>query len=97
APFVFSLVGAPLSMRSARSGRFFGAAVSLALSFLYFVFTSVSRSLGINGVLPALAAAWLPTALFLGAGAFLLQRADAPFASRAGGRAWRTRAVPSGQ
>src|SRR5690606_19026465 len=58
APLVFALVGAPHSMRSARSGRFFGAAASLALSFLYFVFTSVSRSLGINGVLPALAAAW---------------------------------------
>lgn len=97
APLVFALVGAPLSMRSARSGRFFGAAASLALSFLYFVLTSVSRSLGINGVLPAIVAAWLPTALFLVAGALLLQRTDAAFPPRPGGRAWRVRVAPSGQ
>lgn len=82
ASFIFALAGAPLSLRSARSGRFFGITVSLVLSFLYFVLTSVSRSLGINGVLPTVVAAWLPTALFLLFGGWLLYRADAPFAQR---------------
>lgn len=77
ASLIFALVGAPLSLRSARSGRFFGISVSLGLSFLYFVFTSVSRSLGINGVLAPLVAAWLPTAVFAAFGLYLIRRADA--------------------
>src|SRR5690606_26498267 len=79
ASFLFALTGSPLSLRSARSGRFYGITVSLVLSFLYFVLTSVSRSLGINGVLPTWVAAWLPTVMFLCFGGWLLNRADAPF------------------
>lgn len=79
ASFLFALTGSPLSLRSARSGRFYGITVSLVLSFLYFVLTSVSRSLGINGVLPTWVAAWLPTVMFLCFGGWLLYRADAPF------------------
>lgn len=78
ASFIFGLVGAPLSLRSARAGRFFGVTASLVLSFIYFVFTSVVRSLGINGVFPPAVAAWLPSAVFSALGVYLIVRADGP-------------------
>lgn len=78
ASLIFALVGAPLSLRSARAGRFFGISLSLALSFLYFVITSVSRSLGVNGVFPPVVAAWLPSVLFACLGIILILRADGP-------------------
>lgn len=76
AGFLWALVGAPLSLRSARSGRFFGVAVSIGVAFLYFVLSSFFRSLGGSGLIPPLVAAWLTNILFVAAGAYLLYRVD---------------------
>ncbi|MBI2914312.1 MAG: LptF/LptG family permease [Firmicutes bacterium] len=76
ASLLFALVGAPLSLRSARAGHFFGVTMSLAVTFAYFVAMSVARSLGSNGVLPELASAWAPNALFGAAGIALICGAD---------------------
>lgn len=75
--FIFSLFAAPLTLYS-RAGRSFGVAVSLVVIFLYYVGMSVARSLGVNGVLPPLVAAWLINGLFALAGVVLLLRADQP-------------------
>lgn len=74
--FIFALLGAPLSLRSARSGRFFGVTVSIVVTFIYYVAISVSRSLGAIGVIPALPSAWLPNVLFLSLGSVLIYRAE---------------------
>lgn len=73
---LWTWVGAPLSLRSARSGRFFGIVISLGLAFLYFVLAALFRSLGGNGVLPPFAAAWAANALYAAAGCVLWARTE---------------------
>ena len=75
--FIFALFAAPLTLYS-RAGRSFGVAVSLAVIFMYYVGMSVARSLGVNGVLPPIVAAWLVNSLFALVGLGLLIRADRP-------------------
>lgn len=75
ASFIFILFGAPLSLYS-KSGTSFGIAVSLIVTLLYYIATSVCRSLGINEVLPPLVAAWLTNSIFAILGLILLVRAD---------------------
>lgn len=63
ADFFFLLLGVPMALWVLRRPRRpqavgIGAAVGLALS--YYVLTPFCRSLGVNGFLPPLAAAWLP-------------------------------------
>lgn len=76
AGLVWVLVGAPLSLRSARSGRFFGIVACILLAFLYFVFASLFRSLGGHGIVDPLVAAWATNAIYFLAGLILLIRAD---------------------
>lgn len=76
AGLLWALVGAPLALRSIRGGRFFGVVASIGVAFLYFVLSSVFQSLGGNGILPPLLAAWSTNALFFTAGLYLLWRAD---------------------
>lgn len=76
AGLLWTLVGAPLSMRSTRSGRFYGVVISIGVAFLYFVLSSLFRSLGGSGVLPPLVAAWLTNLLYAFVGTFLLYRVD---------------------
>lgn len=75
ASFVFALFGAPLALKG-KGGRSFGIVVSLIILLLYYVAVSVSRSLGVNGVLPPLLAAWLINILFAVAGFGLIVSAD---------------------
>lgn len=75
ASFIFVLFGAPLSIYS-RGGRSFGIAVSLVVTLVFYVANSVTRSLGVNEVLPPLAAAWLTNSLFAVVGGILLMRID---------------------
>jgi lipopolysaccharide export system permease protein len=76
ASLIFTLVGAPLSLKSAKGGRFFGIAASVVLTLLYYVASSVLSSLGRNGVLPPIFAAWVPNLLFALAGFGLIKKAD---------------------
>lgn len=78
AGLVLALFGAPLSAMGRRPGQRAGSAAALAVLFGYYVVTSLSRSLGINGVLPATLAAWLANGLFAGLGAWLVWRAERP-------------------
>ncbi|NLK07701.1 MAG: YjgP/YjgQ family permease [Firmicutes bacterium] len=68
ASLVFVLLGAPLCFRFSRGGKMLGVIFSLIIMFLYYIATSVARSLGANGVLPPLLAAWLANLIFGGAG-----------------------------
>jgi len=75
--FIFALFAAPLTLYS-RAGRSFGVAVSLVVILLYYVGMSVARSLGVNGVLPPIVAAWLINGLFALVGVVLIFLADRP-------------------
>ncbi len=71
--FVFALVGIPLSLPGIRAGRAFGIVLSIFIMFSFYVFASVSRSLGYGGVLAPTLAAFMPQVTFtvLGGGLFL--------------------------
>ncbi|NMB12493.1 MAG: YjgP/YjgQ family permease, partial [Firmicutes bacterium] len=73
ASLVFVLLGAPLCFYFGRGGRMVGVVLSLVIMFLYYIVTSIARSLGANGLLPPLLAAWLGNLLFGGLGASLLK------------------------
>ena len=61
--FIFILIGAPLSLGNQES-RAMSLALTVIIIFFYYLLVSFSRSLGRNGVLPPLMAAWLPNAVF---------------------------------
>ncbi|AGB42309.1 putative permease [Halobacteroides halobius DSM 5150] len=69
--FIFVLIGAPLTVRS-KQGRIFGVIASIVIVFLYYVILSFSRSLGRNGLLNPLLAAWLPNLIFSVIGIYLI-------------------------
>lgn len=76
AGLLWILTGAPFSLRARRSGRFHGIVVSIVLALAYYVLVNVFRSLGWNGFLPPVVAAWATNAVFLAAGAVLLLRVE---------------------
>jgi lipopolysaccharide export system permease protein len=64
--FVFALVGIPFSLSSPRSGQTWGVIMTIVFMFTFYVFASISRSLGRGGVIdPALAAFGPPGAFML--------------------------------
>lgn len=64
ASLIFSLIAAPLSCRAGRSGKFAGAIVGLVVMFLYYIVSSVCRSMGANDLLPPLISAWIGNITF---------------------------------
>ena len=76
ASFIWVFLGAPLCLHSHRSARVFGVVASILIAFAYFVVTALFRSLGNNGVISPLAAAWLANIVFFVAGLWLNLRAD---------------------
>ncbi|MDZ7335629.1 MAG: LptF/LptG family permease [candidate division KSB1 bacterium] len=64
ANFIIVLFGAPLASRKTRSGTALSFGISLFICFLYFGIIKVGQSLGHNGALPPLLAAWLGNILF---------------------------------
>lgn len=62
-PLIFVLIGMPLSLGN-RESRALSLALTVIIIFLYYLLVSFSRSLGRNGVMPPLVAAWLPNGFF---------------------------------
>ncbi|GAB6099458.1 LptF/LptG family permease [Halanaerocella petrolearia] len=75
ASLIFILIGAPLSIKSDK-GRIFGLIASIVIIFAYYVFLSISRSLGRNGLLIPWLAAWLPNLSFVVLGSYLIIRQE---------------------
>lgn len=64
-PIVMCLLGVPFSVRARREGGLAkDIGFCLTLTFFYWLFHSISISLGSNGVLPPFIAAWMPTIMF---------------------------------
>ena len=71
ASLIFVLIGAPLSIKSDK-GKVFGIIASIIIILLYYIFMSLCRSLGGNGLLHPVLAAWLPNFVFAVVGLGLL-------------------------
>jgi len=71
ANFIIILFGAPLASRKTRSGTAISFGISLFICFLYFGIIKVGQSMGHNGTLPPLFAAWIGN-LFFGIGAIYI-------------------------
>lgn len=77
ANLVFVLFGLSLALAARRGRGAMGIAASVAATSSYYVITPFFRSLGASGVLPPLAAAWLPTLILGLAGVLLLWKMEA--------------------
>jgi lipopolysaccharide export system permease protein len=72
---VFGVVGAPLGIRKARSGRSAGIAIAIAVILLYYLVLGTGANLAETGVAPPAAAYWVPNAaLSLAAAGLLVKR-----------------------
>lgn len=74
ANFIIMLFGASLAGNLRKTGFAISFATSLLICFIYWGTIQTSRSMGQNGILPPLVAAWLPNVLFLLGGLYLLRR-----------------------
>ncbi|HEX9653638.1 MAG TPA: LPS export ABC transporter permease LptG [bacterium] len=72
ANFIMVLFGAPLASNKKRSGAIFGVLTSLLISFIYYGFNKFIQTLGQNGTVEPLLAAWVANAVFLAAGIWLM-------------------------
>jgi lipopolysaccharide export system permease protein len=74
---VFGLLGSSLGVRpNSRTSRSQGFGISVLLIFGYYLMSFIFSSLGVTGTLSPPLAAWLPVALGLGGGLWLLNRAN---------------------
>ncbi|NTU91608.1 MAG: LPS export ABC transporter permease LptG [Chlorobiaceae bacterium] len=76
ASVIIVMIGVPLSTRKKRSGLALEASISLIVGFLYLGMLKALSSIGYNGLLPPVLAAWLPNLIFIGAGAALFRSAN---------------------
>ncbi len=73
--FIMTLLGVTLSSRKIRGGMGKNLGVGIALSAIYILFSTVSTSFSVNGVMSPFMAVWLPNFIFLAIGIFLYTRA----------------------
>jgi lipopolysaccharide export system permease protein len=74
-PLVMCILAVPFSVRGAREGGLAkDLGICLAVTFFYWLFYSIGLSLGTNGALPPIVAAWAPTVIFTVFALFLVAR-----------------------
>lgn len=71
---IILLVGAPMALRIRRGGAWMSLGLGLAIVAGYYLAIAVSTALGKGGVLPPVAAAWLPHGMFLLVGIYLVRK-----------------------
>jgi lipopolysaccharide export system permease protein len=70
--FVFGMIAIPLGIQPVRAVRSRGFAVSLALTFCYYVFLTAGETLALSEYLPAVVALWIPNVVLGALGVYLL-------------------------
>lgn len=75
ASMIFALIGAPLGLRRLRGGASVGLGISVLIIFGYYIVWHGMRVLGEGGQVEPLLASWLPNAIGLAAGLYLVRRA----------------------
>jgi lipopolysaccharide export system permease protein len=71
---IIALFGAPLAVSAPRAGPAVGIAISLGTTIVYLLMINLSQAVGASGVIDPTAAAWVPNAIFLAIGLWLLAR-----------------------
>lgn len=71
AAFIMTLIGVSLSSEKKRGGMGLNLGVGIALTAIYILFSTVSSSFAVNGVMSSFMAVWLPNFVFLAIGLFL--------------------------
>ena len=69
---VFALIGAAIGIKPQNAGRGISFGICIGLIFFYYLFSFISSSMGIQGVLSPFLAAWLPNFVVLGAAGLML-------------------------
>ncbi len=75
AAFIMTLIGVSLSSRKVRGGMGLHLGIGLALSALYILFSTMTRTFSVSGIMSAFAAVWLPNVVFLVVGIYLYYKA----------------------
>jgi lipopolysaccharide export system permease protein len=75
AAFIMTLIGVSLSSRKVRGGMGLHLGVGLALSSLYILFSTMSTTFSVSGLMSPFAAVWLPNIVFLFVGIYLYNTA----------------------
>jgi len=73
---IFALMAAPLSLRFARGGSFWGILLSIVLGFIYYNTIFFAKIFGGNGVVPPWVAGWSQDILFGAFALFLIAREE---------------------
>ena len=72
---ILTLIGVAVSSRKMRGGIGLQIAIGVVISFTYILFTQFSKQFAIGGLLPVMAAVWLPNIFFLIIAIFLMRLA----------------------
>lgn len=72
--FIMTLLGVTMSSKKVRGGMGKNLGVGLTLSALYILFSTVSTTFSVNGVMSPFMSVWLPNFIFLGIGIVLYIR-----------------------
>ena len=75
AAFIMTLIGVSLSSRKVRGGMGYHLGIGLALSALFILFSTMSTSFAVGGLMSAFTAVWLPNVVFLLIGLYLYKTA----------------------
>ncbi len=62
--FILTLIGIAVSSKKMRGGIGMQIAIGVVISFIYILFSQFSKQFAIGGMLPAVAAVWLPNVFF---------------------------------
>ncbi|MEA3460237.1 MAG: LptF/LptG family permease [Bacteroidota bacterium] len=73
--FILTLIGVAVSSRKMRGGIGLQIAIGVIISFTYILFIQFSKQFAIGGMLPVMAAVWLPNIFFLIVSIFLMRMA----------------------
>ena len=73
---LFALLAVPVGLRPHRSGTSIGLGLTILVLIGYYIISSVTITLGDNGRLHPIPAAWLPDVVLAAAGVALVRRAD---------------------
>jgi lipopolysaccharide export system permease protein len=73
--FILTLIGVAVSSRKLRGGIGLQIAIGVVISFVYILFIQFSKQFAIGGLLPVMAAVWLPNVFFLIVALFLMRLA----------------------
>jgi len=73
--FILTLIGVAVSSRKMRGGIGLQIAIGVVISFTYILFSQFSKQFAIGGMLPVMAAVWLPNIVFMIVAIFLMRLA----------------------